>query len=71
VKSEDIQKIAEKFLKSDAGKEEISEAGSELFLKRYVRLITLIDDENRYNHGSIINLMFFKFQLFLHKQDPW
>lgn len=34
LKSEDIQTIAEKFLKSDAKKEEIAEAGSELFLKR-------------------------------------
>lgn len=34
LKSQDVQNIAEKFVKSDAVQEEIAEAGSELFLKR-------------------------------------
>ena len=33
-KSEDLQNIAEKFLEDGAEKEEIAEAGSEMFLKR-------------------------------------
>jgi len=34
LKSPDAQKLAEIFLKSDAEKDEIAKAGSELFLKR-------------------------------------